>query len=494
MMLSELLIKSPELIGLELKKDFKVNRLCYDSRKIAPGDIYFAIKGGKYDGNIFIPEVISKGASAVFTDSNNIIAYPGVYKVDDCRRTLASLSNIFYDFPSHKMKVTGVTGTNGKTTITSIINYVLKYAGYKTGLIGTNGNFINNEFYITEFTTPESVELNAMLNEMYSRGVEFVTMEVSSHSLMMKRVHGIEFDVAVFTNLTPEHLDFHETMENYLDAKKIMFDSLKRINLKNFNTVSVYNSDDPYGMKVVENSESERVTYGFGCSSYSVQNLRMNFDGMSFDMLVPLNGEGKNKISFRSKLTGKFNVYNIMAAAAVLKAYNLPYDVIRDAVSEFKSVEGRFMQFELKNGVIAIVDYSHTPDSLLKALSTIHEIQKEISSKGRVITVFGCGGNRDRTKRPKMASIAEEFSDTVIVTSDNPRNENPMDIIAEIKTGFKLSNHIVIENREEAINKAVKISEKNDVILIAGKGHEDYQIVGDKKFHFSDKEIVMRYL
>jgi UDP-N-acetylmuramoyl-L-alanyl-D-glutamate--2,6-diaminopimelate ligase len=492
-MFSELIIKSPELTGLKPKNDFKVNSLCYDSRKIKAGDVFFALKGLRHDGNVYVPEVISKGASAVFTDSSRIFPYPCVHKVNDCRSTLASLSNIFYDFPSHKMKVTGVTGTNGKTTVTSLINFVLRYAGYKTGLIGTNGNYINDEFFHTEFTTPESVELNRLLNEMYSRGVEYVTMEVSSHSLIMKRINGIEFDVAVFTNLTPEHLDFHETVDNYFKAKKILFDSLKRINLKNFNTVSVYNSDDPYGKKAVENTEAERISFGFGSSAYSVKELKMDFKGMSFDMLVPLNGEGKDKISFKSKLTGKFNVYNIMAAVAALKTYKLTFKTIRDAVAEFKPVEGRFMQFVLKNGSIAIVDYSHTPDSLLNVLSTIREIRSVNSLQGKVITVFGCGGNRDRTKRPKMAAIAEELSDTVIVTSDNPRNEKPMDIISEIETGFKSKKYLVIENREEAICKAIKLSDRNDVILIAGKGHEDYQIIGDKKYHFSDKEIVLRY-
>ena len=483
-----------EITDVDVNLDFEINKLCYNSALVEPRDVFFAIKGFKTDGNNFIEDAFAKGAGSVFTDSVENAEETRIFKVGNCRKAMAAMSNVFYDYPSRKMIVIGVTGTNGKTTVTNMINTVLDHWGKKTGLIGTNGNFINKRFIQTSFTTPESVELNALLKDMYDAGAEYVIMEVSSHSLALSRVYGIDFDVAVFTNLTEDHLDFHETMDDYFEAKKIMFDSIQRINAKENNTAAVYNSDDEYGKHIVDGTGAERVSFGFSKAMYSVENLKMAFDRMKFDMLVPLNGGKTNKIKIETNLTGRFNVYNILAASAALKYLNVPFDVIKEGIKSFKAVDGRFNLIKLKNGAAAVIDYSHTPDALLKALTAIREILDETGSKGKIITVFGCGGNRDKLKRPLMGKIAVENSNHAIITSDNPRDENPIDIIEQIKTGITSDNYSVEENREKAITSAMNMSAKGDIILIAGKGHETYQEIKGVKHHFSDREIAERFV
>lgn len=482
-----------EILEKEIKLDFEINRLRYNSKLVEPNDVFFAIRGFKTDGNKYIDDAINKGALAVITDMKNSNVKQSVYHVNNCRKTMAEMSNAYYDFPSRKMKMIGVTGTNGKTTISNIIDHVLQMYDKKTGLIGTNGNYINKKFLKTEYTTPESVELNELLDKMYKESVECVTMEVSSHALAMKRVYGLEFDTAVFTNLTPEHLDFHNTIEEYFDAKKILFDSMKSVNAKNNRTFAVYNSDDRYGNDIVSNTGSDRVSYGFGNAAYTIDNLIMSFKGMSFNMLAPVNGNGKSRINIETKLTGRFNVYNILAAAAALRTMTVPYDVIRQGIMEFEPVDGRFNQIKLSSGAIAIIDYSHTPDSLSKALTTIREIMESGKTKGRIYTVFGCGGDRDKKKRPVMGDIAVKNSDEVIITSDNPRTEDPYNIIEDIKKGISSNNYKVEENREKAIELACRDAKENDVVLVAGKGHETYQEIMGMKYHLSDKEIVQKF-
>jgi UDP-N-acetylmuramoyl-L-alanyl-D-glutamate--2,6-diaminopimelate ligase len=494
MKFSEMIEKNTEeIISFEESFDFEINKLCYNSMLVESGDVFFAIKGIRSDGNKYINDAFANGASAVITDQFPDIKDSRICQVDDVRKSMALMSGAYYGNPSLKLKVIGVTGTNGKTTVTSLINHALENAGKKTGLIGTNGNYINKRFIETVYTTPESIELNKLLADMSNEGVEFVTMEVSSHSLVLNRVYAIDFDTAVFTNLTPEHLDFHVNMDNYFKAKKILFNSILRINQKGHNTSVIYNSDDLYGSRIVNGTESERVSFGFEHAMFSVENLKMGFDGMSFEMLVPLNGEGMSRISISTKLIGKFNVYNILAAAAALKSLKIPLNSIANAIKSFNPVEGRFNQVPIKNKVTAIIDYSHTPDSLLKAISTIREILDANNSKGKIITVFGCGGNRDRTKRPKMGEIATKYSDHAIITSDNPRDEDPFAIIEDIKAGIKSDNYSVEENREKAIEKALMMSKEGDIILVAGKGHETYQEIKGVKYHLSDKEIVGRF-
>jgi UDP-N-acetylmuramoyl-L-alanyl-D-glutamate--2,6-diaminopimelate ligase len=483
-----------ETVNIDKSFDFTVNKLCSNSNMVEQNDIFFAIRGSSSDGNDYIADALEKGAMAVFTDSNAGINDNRVHKVADVRRIMAGLSNAYYEFPSKKMKMIGVTGTNGKTTISTLINYVLQLNGRKTGLIGTNGNYINKRFIKTVFTTPDSIELNALLKEMADEQVEFVIMEVSSHSLALKRVYGLEFDAAIFTNLTPDHLDFHKTMNDYFTAKKVLFDSLKRIGSKGIKPSAIYNCNDVNGAKIVSTSPAERIAYGFGCGTYNAVDLEMSFSGMKFDVLVPHSAENKDRISIKTRLTGKFNVHNILAAIAALKVIGLEFKQIAEGISGFEPVDGRFNQVKLSNGAQAIIDYSHTPDSLQKAIETIREILDENKSKGKIITVFGCGGNRDKTKRPLMGEIAAKYSSEVIITSDNPRNEDPMQIIEEIKTGITSDNYSVEENRELAIEKAFEMSSKGDVILVAGKGHETYQEIKGVRHHMSDKEIVERYI
>ena len=478
----------------ELKFDFEVNKLCYNSKLAEYGDVFFAVKGFDFNGNDYIEEAISKGAMAVISDEPALQNGHPVYRVENSRTAMAVMSNIYYDFPSRKMIMIGVTGTNGKTTIAHLINHVLELEGKHTGLIGTNGNIIKKRFLKAEHTTPEAIDLNHLLNMMAEENVEIVTMEVSSHALALKRVYGIDFDIGIYTNLSNEHLDFHKNMDDYFRSKKMLFNGIGRINKKGNNTTVIYNDDDQYGRKIVNGSEAVRVSYGFQSAAYSVSNLKMGFDGMKFDVLVPINGEGISKISIKSRLTGRFNVYNLLAAVAALKSLGISYKTIRKRIEDFEPVEGRFNIFKLANGASAIVDYSHTPDGLLKALQAMKEIMETSGLKGKIITVFGCGGNRDRSKRPKMGAIAAEFSDHVIITSDNPRFEEPASIIEEIKTGITSGNYEVEEDREKAIGKAVEPGKAGDVILIAGKGHEDYQEIKGVKYHLSDKEIVQKFI
>lgn len=482
-----------EINTLEKSFDFSVNKLTFSSLNVEKNDIFFAVKGFVSDGNKFINDALQKGAMAVFTDGEPGISDNRIYKVQNVRKAMAVLSSAFFGNPSSKIKMTGVTGTNGKTTVTSLINFVLMKSGKKTGLIGTNGNYINNRFIKTEHTTPEAVDLNGILKQMADENVEYAVMEVSSHSLALHRVYGLDFDIAVFTNLTPEHLDFHHNMENYSASKKILFDSLKRIGSKGIQTSAVYNCNDEYGTKIVAGCEAERIAYGFGCGTYTAKNIKMDISGMKFDVLVPRNGENIEEISIKTKLTGKFNVHNILAAIAALHCLGISYSNIISYIPEFEAVDGRFNRIKLANGADVIIDYSHTPDSLLKVITTIREILDESKSKGKIITVFGCGGNRDKLKRPLMGEIAAKNSNEVIITSDNPRDEEPMSIIEDIKAGITDENYNVIEDREQAIKKAIEMSQKNDIILIAGKGHETYQEIKGVKNHFSDREIAEKY-
>lgn len=494
MKFSEMIAKTEEeIMVLEKGFDFEIHKLCYNSLAVQQNDIFFAIKGFKTDGNTFIKDALDRGAKAVFTDSKPMITDSRIYKVNDCRKIMAKMSNVYYGDPSKKMIMTGVTGTNGKTTVSSMINFVLQSAGKKTGLIGTNGNYINKRFIKTDYTTPESVELNGLLKEMANEGVEYVVMEVSSHSLVLNRVYGLDFDIAVYTNLTPEHLDFHNTMHEYFSAKKILFDSMKRIGSKDIKPAVIYNCDDEYGAKMVSTSEAERISYGFGCGTYSAKNLEMDMNGMSFEVLVPHNGEVIDKLKINTLLTGKFNVQNILASIAALKSLNIDYNTIAKYIAEFQPVDGRFNRIKLKNGASAIIDYSHTPDSLLKTITTIKEILEENNSKGRIITVFGCGGNRDKQKRPLMGEIATKNSDEVVITSDNPRDEDPITIIEDIKAGISQENYSIQENRELAIKTAYEKSKTGDVILIAGKGHETYQEIKGVKYHLSDRELAEKF-
>ncbi len=487
MLLSELLnnIKAVQVVGNPPMRE--VSAVEYDSRKVVDGSVFVAIKGFNTDGHLFIQDALDRKAIAIVLEKNDaipdsLITHFNAIKilVKDSRQALAELSNIFFDEPSKKLRLIGITGTNGKTTTSYFLKNIFETAGYKVGLIGTISNYIGNEKIESKLTTPESNDLNKMLNEMNNSDCDFAVMEVSSHSLALKRVYGLHFAFAVFTNITPEHLDFHSDFENYLNTKKILFDSLP------VSSSAIYNVDDLHSIDVIKDCSS--LKYSFGTkdnSNFRMNNINCDLTGTTFT----INYEKKD-YSLRTTLVGDFNAYNAAGAFALAKLSGIKDEIITQGILTTPQVPGRFEI--LSNGTRKIViDYSHTPDSLEKTLMVIRKITDK---KNPVYTVFGCGGNRDRLKRPLMGKIATELSDQVIITSDNPRNENPYEIIDEIKGGITKDNYTVIEERAMAIEEAIKKSVKNSVILIAGKGHEDYQEINGVRHHFSDKEIAKKVL
>lgn len=470
-------------------KDFTVSGLTYDSRKIKDGYVFFAIKGYKEDGNKYVPKAIENGAKAIITDTASAkeITVKGVniIGVEDVRKVMAQMAFEFYARPTDKIKLIGVTGTNGKTTITYLLRHIFETAGFKCGLVGTIDYSTGVKKQESKLTTPDSIEINAMLKEMVDAGIDYCFMEVSSIALVLHRVYGLHFASGVFTNLTSEHLDLHTNMQNYFEAKKILFDNLDSA------TFAVSNMDDIYGIGIVKNTKAKKIYYSMISdeSEYRAVDEKISMGGISFDIL----NKG-NKYKMTSSLTGRFNIYNILAAVSLARSLKIDFEVIQKAISTFGAVNGRFNKVELPNKAYAVIDYSHTSDSLKNAVESAVEIRNMNPEKGRVITIFGCGGNKDRTKRPAMGEIATSLSDYTIITSDNPRFEDPMDIIKEILEGVKTKDNFEVNaNREEAIKRGIEISKKGDIILICGKGHETYQEVMGVRSHFDDKEMVEKY-
>ena len=487
MELTELLnsVKVINVTGEVQRQD--VANIVYDSRKVEKNSIFVAIRGFNTDGHKYILQAINKGAIAVVIEDANaipdeIINHNKAAKilVHDSRAALAELSNYFYKEPSKKLNLIGITGTNGKTTTTYYIKNILEHSGYKTGLIGTISNFNGDKEIKSSLTTPESNDLNAFFYDMISQGCEYAIMEVSSHSLVLNRVKNLTFRAAIFTNITSDHLDFHKDFDSYLKAKKILFDNL------GVSAFGVYNSDDGNSTRLLEDSKARFHSYGMASNAdFIISNVNYDLNGTHFQLMH------KNHFyPVSTALVGEFNAYNASAAIATTVLLGVDFNSAVEGIKTTKQVPGRF-EVVGKGMKKVIVDYSHTSDSLEKALQAVHKIVK---NKFRVYTVFGCGGNRDKTKRPVMGRIASELSDKIIITSDNPRNENPFEIINDIKTGITKNNFEVIENREEAIKKAIQSSEEDAVILIAGKGHEDYQEIKGVRNHFSDKEIALKYL
>ena len=478
-------VKVIQVVGEISRKS--VTGICYDSRKVKRNSIFVAIKGFKTDGHKFISDAINDGALAIVLEDDkafpdDAITRQNVAKilVKDSREALAELSNSFFGEPSKKIKLIGVTGTNGKTTTTYFIKSIFETAGYKTGLVGTITNFIGEREITSSLTTPESNDLNMLFDEMYSQGCKYAIMEVSSHSLVLKRVHKLYFSAGVFTNLTQDHLDFHQNFEDYLNAKKILFDNLDS------SASAIYNIDDPNGVKIVADSKAKIFSYGsFDSSDYKLMDIRFDLNGTNFTII---HKDREYKVS--TSLVGDFNAYNACAAFSSAMLEGIDSETVIQGIKNTKPVPGRFEVVGYGSKKV-IVDYSHTPDSLEKALLAIRKIVKKDKP---VYAVFGCGGNRDRTKRPMMGRIASEIADKVIITSDNPRFEEPMTIIEEIKSGISKKNYKVIENREQAIKDVIQSSDDDAVILIAGKGHETYQEIKGVRNHFSDKEIAEKYL
>ncbi len=478
MKLSQMLQALPEyeLIGND---DIDIVDVVYDSRKADDGAIFFCIKGIEADGHDYAMATVKQGAKAVVVMHALDLPKDVVQVVvDDTREAMALLSAAFFDYPSTKMSMVGVTGTNGKTSTTFMLKSILEASGQKVGLIGTITNMIGDTLIQTQRTTPESVDLQRLLARMVDEGVESVVMEVSSHSLALKRVAGIEFDVAAFTNFTQDHLDFHGTWNDYFEAKKKLFGMCK---------AAAINLDDEASRKMVEGKNYPIHTFGIReQSDIMAHSIEITPKGTNFRLQL-----GGQTLPTNLSIPGLFSVYNALTAASVANALGATGRSILVGLEQLSSVSGRFEVLDTNNkDVTVIVDYAHSPDGLESVLSSIKEFAKD-----RIVTLFGCGGDRDRGKRPIMGEIAGRYSDYCIITSDNPRSENPMDIIKDIEEGMikTACDYIIVENRLEAIEYALEQCEVGDVILLAGKGHEEYQEINGVRFHFSDKEIVEEY-
>lgn len=472
-------------------EDITVGKITYDSRTVERGDLFVAIRGLKLDGHRFIEEAVNKGAHTVVLEDDRTIPdsffiHNDVIKVlvEDSRRALAQLAANYYGHPSRKLRLIGVTGTNGKTTTTHLLKSILEAADEKVGLIGTIEYKIGEEVIPAVHTTPESLELNTLLDRMVNNSCRSAVMEVSSHALALERVYGLDFRLALFTNLTQDHLDLHGTMEAYFKAKKMLFDGL------NERSIAVTNLDDDRGLSIIASTKAKRVTYGIERQGdVRVENVKTGMDGISFHVKYD-----NRAMTVSSPLTGRFNLYNLLGATTSALALGVEPEEIQEGIENVKSVRGRFEQIPSAKGWMAIIDYAHTPDALKKTLEAIREMLRK-DKPGKVITIFGCGGERDREKRPLMGRIASELSDVTIVTSDNPRNEDPDRIINEILQGVQNDAEVKrIVDRREAIHAGLDLAERGDVVLIAGKGHETYQVLGDKRIHFDDREVVEAYL
>lgn len=457
--------------------------LNFDSRKVGLNDIFVAIKGTDSDGHDYIKNAVDRGAIAIICESFPDKKINGVtyIKVNDTREALAYMASNYYDNPSSKLKLIGVTGTNGKTTVTSLLYQLFQKLGYATGLISTVKILVDQKEYATKLTTPDSLTINKYLHKMQEAGVEFAFMEVSSHGIDQKRSLGLDFDVAVFTNLSHDHLDYHDTFEAYRDVKKRLFDQLKKT------AFAISNHDDKNGQFMLQNCRAKKYYYALKShADYMAKVIDNSFSGLQLKV---------NEHDVWTKVIGEFNAYNLLAVYAVSDLLGMDNLECLKLISELQPVDGRFEHFiSDKDKISVIVDYAHTPDALENVLKTINSLR---TKNENLITVVGCGGNRDKTKRPKMGKIASEYSDHIILTSDNPRFEDPDQIIEEIEAGVELHHlHKVntITSRKEGIRKASEIAKPQDIILIAGKGHETYQEVKGERTDFDDMKIVRSFL
>lgn len=454
----------------------KYNGIEYDSRKIEENFIFIALDGANVDGHDFIDAAVEKGATCIVVSKEIELKHNVSYVlVSNLRQKLSQIASNYFGWPQKKLKIIGVTGTNGKTSSTYMIEKLL--GNIKTTRIGTIEYKIGDEIIEAVNTTPESLDLIKIFDKSIKKGIEYVIMEVSSHSLELGRVETVDFDFALFTNLTQDHLDYHKTMENYFLAKRKLFLKLK--NKAN----SIINIDDIYGKRLYDEFSKEDKAV----LSYGMKNADLTGEFLENNQ-IKINYKGREIIA-EYNLLGNFNLYNTLGAIGITLKLGENIEKIAERLASLKPAPGRFETVDCGQDYKVIVDYAHTPD----ALENVIKVAKNIKNRGRVITLFGCGGDRDRTKRPIMAKICEDFSDITVLTSDNPRTENPEQIFADVKKGFiYVDRHIFEPDREEAIKKAVNIAQKNDIILITGKGHETYHIIGLKKYHFDDKEIARR--
>ena len=457
--------------------DREVTDVTSDSRQVREGFLFVCIKGASFDGHSVAQQMLDIGAVAVVCEydlgvENQII-------VDDTRKAYSPICASFFGNPADSLKLIGLTGTNGKTTTTFLIKQILENVGKKVGLIGTVQNMVGDEVYPAHYTTPDPHELQSLFRKMVDAGCEYCIMEVSSQALAQGRVEGIHFHIGAFTNLTQDHLDYHKTWENYFESKKLLFKACD---------CAVTNLDDEYGLKIVDGCGCRVVTYGVDNmkADFVARNVGFSANGVRYDLV----GEKMGRVS--CPIPGRFSVYNSLCATSVALTLGVDFTDVLEAISKSKGVKGRIEVVPTPNqNYTVIIDYAHSPDGLENIISSLKEI-----ANGRVVTVFGCGGDRDRTKRPKMGKIAAELSDFCVVTSDNPRSENPSAIIEDILEGMKdtATPYEVVENRKEAIAWAMKNAQPNDIILLAGKGHETYQILPTGTIHFDEREAVAEVL
>ena len=469
------------LKGIDVKNaysDVDVLDVTQDSRLVKEGSLFVCIRGAAFDGHNVAAEMLEKGAAAIVVERD--LGLDKQIIVDNSRAVYSPICSNFFNNPADKLKLIGLTGTNGKTTTTFLIKQILENVGKKVGLIGTVQNMIGDKIYPAKFTTPDPYELQKLFAMMVDAGCEYCVMEVSSQALAQGRVNGLRFALAAFTNLTQDHLDYHKTWENYFNSKRILFENAD---------IAVTNADDEHGMKIIEDLDFDKiVTYAVNTNdaSYVAKNVSFKPSGVEYELV----GDSIGRCN--CPIPGRFSVYNSLCAASCALSLGIDFSDVLDAISKSNGVKGRIEV--VPNGgrdFTIIIDYAHSPDGLENIITSLQEI-----AKGRVVTLFGCGGDRDKTKRPKMGKIVAELSDYCIVTSDNPRSENPADIIKDILVGMEGINtpYTVIENRKEAIAYAIKNAQKDDIILLAGKGHETYQILPTGTIHFDEREAVAEIL
>lgn len=461
----------------------RVASLCCDSRKAEAGSLFFALPGAKADGAKFVAQAAEKGAIAIVSQAALEACAQPIVTVPDARAALADMAAAFYGRPADALKVMGVTGTNGKTTTAFLVKHLLDADHRRCGLIGTVKYCIGDEEIDAPRTTPESLELQELLARMVAAGSKAVAMEVSSHALVQQRARGISFDAAVFTNLTQDHLDYHKTMADYFEAKALLFESTATQSGRKGR--AIINLDDRYGRTLAERFAKKMsvVTYGLGVAAdFRATDIRFDATGSTYH----LKAKGRSYL-VRMPLIGSFNIYNSLAALAAVSAMGMELRAAVTAMADAPQIPGRLERVPAKRNFSVFVDYAHTDDALRNVLRTLRDLQP-----ARLITVFGCGGDRDRAKRPLMGAAAEEFSDWLILTSDNPRSEDPLRILADIRAGLRRGNHQEIPDRAEAIRAAVQMAGPGDIVLIAGKGHEAYQEFADRKIAFSDVSTARR--
>lgn len=477
------LVDGAEIIG---NKEIEIAGIEHDSRKVGKGTLFVCIPGVHVDGHQFIRQAAAAGACAILTTRRDVEVPDGmtILLVPELRAALDVMVPYFYDYPARSMRVIGITGTNGKTTTSYITRAILRHAGYKVGLIGTIQIMMEEEVFPIHNTTPDVVELQHTLAVMRDRGMDYVVMEVSSHALDQDRVAGIEFDTAVFTNLTQDHLDYHKTLENYMLAKAKLFDRVSEPGVKKGKT-AVVNIDDAAGKTMLAHADCTHITYAIRQpADLRATDVHVLAGGANFT----LNYDSFGTMPLQLHITGIFNVYNVMSAVGAALAEHVRPEDIEAVLRDFTSVPGRFELVKAGQDFSIIVDYAHTPDGVENVLRTAREIAKK-----KIIAVFGCGGDRDRTKRPIMGRLAAKLADVVIATSDNPRSEDPESILDEVEAGVRETigdkHHERIADRREAIFRAVELAEPEDLVIILGKGHENYQILRDGTIHFDDKEV-----